>query len=63
MMKGTLQKFINDLLEAIFSTGGRTGGLPACIKYMFDFMDDQVKYENLCFISKKIFNKIALSES
>ncbi|CAJ0936168.1 unnamed protein product, partial [Mesorhabditis belari] len=43
MMKGTLQKFINDLLEAIFSTGGRTGGLPTCIKYMFDFMDDQAQ--------------------
>ncbi|CAJ0569001.1 unnamed protein product, partial [Mesorhabditis spiculigera] len=43
MMKGTLQKFINDLLEAIFSTGGNAGGLPYCIKYMFDFMDDQAQ--------------------
>ncbi|CAI4229576.1 unnamed protein product [Auanema sp. JU1783] len=40
MMKGTLQKFINDLLEAIFSTS-RSSPLPAAIKYMFDFMDEQ----------------------
>ncbi|CAD6194251.1 unnamed protein product [Caenorhabditis auriculariae] len=39
MMKGTLQKFINDLLESIFST--RSSPLPASIKYMFDFMDAQ----------------------
>ncbi|CAB3406196.1 unnamed protein product [Caenorhabditis bovis] len=39
MMKGTLQKFINELLESIFST--RTSPLPAAIKYMFDFMDEQ----------------------
>lgn len=42
-MKGTLQKFIQDLLEVIFSTSGLNGLFPACIKYMFDFMDDQVK--------------------
>ncbi|KIH66538.1 plexin cytoplasmic region [Ancylostoma duodenale] len=41
MMKGTLQKFINDLLEAIFSTSSRSAPLPAAIKYMFDFMDEQ----------------------
>ena len=46
MMKGTLQKFINDLLESIFSTGGgaRAYALPPCIKYMFDFMDEQVRH-------------------
>lgn len=42
MMKGTLQKFINDLLESIFSTKQPSGSFPQCIKYMFDFMDDQV---------------------
>ncbi|PIO63879.1 plexin cytoplasmic region, partial [Teladorsagia circumcincta] len=41
MMKGTLQKFINDLLESIFSTASRSAPLPAAIKYMFDFMDEQ----------------------
>ncbi|KJH51742.1 plexin cytoplasmic region [Dictyocaulus viviparus] len=41
MMKGTLQKFINDLLETIFSTTPRSAPLPAAIKYMFDFMDEQ----------------------
>ncbi|GMT23527.1 hypothetical protein PFISCL1PPCAC_14824 [Pristionchus fissidentatus] len=40
MMKGTLQKFINDLLESIFSSS-RHATLPACVKYMFDFMDSQ----------------------
>lgn len=40
MMKGTLQKFINDLLEAIFSTSP-SAPLPVAIKYMFDFMDNQ----------------------
>ena len=49
MMKGTLQKFINDLLESIFSTGGgaRAYALPPCIKYMFDFMDEQVRHTYL----------------
>ncbi|VDN56450.1 unnamed protein product [Dracunculus medinensis] len=42
-MKGTLQKFIQDLLEVIFSTSGLNGLFPACIKYMFDFMDDQAR--------------------
>ncbi len=39
--KGTLQRFTEDLLEAIFSTAHRGSTLPLCIKYMFDFMDDQ----------------------
>lgn len=47
MMKGTLQKFINDLLEAIFSTSSRSAPLPAAIKYMFDFMDEQVRITSL----------------
>lgn len=40
-MKGTLQKFIEDLLLAVFSTAMRSSTLPMCIKYMFDFMDEQ----------------------
>ncbi|KRX43850.1 Plexin-A4 [Trichinella murrelli] len=39
--KGTLQKFVEDLFEAIFSTAHRGNTLPLCIKYMYDFMDDQ----------------------
>uniref|UniRef100_A0A183IWQ4 Sema domain-containing protein n=1 Tax=Soboliphyme baturini TaxID=241478 RepID=A0A183IWQ4_9BILA len=39
--KGTLQKFVEDLFEAIFSIAHRGSTLPLCIKYMFDFMDDQ----------------------
>uniref|UniRef100_F1KRH2 Plexin-A4 n=1 Tax=Ascaris suum TaxID=6253 RepID=F1KRH2_ASCSU len=42
-MKGTLQKFIKDLLEVIFSTSSHNGSFPPCIKYMFDFMDDQAR--------------------
>lgn len=44
-MKGTLQKFIEDLLEAIFSTAMRGSSLPICVKYMFDFMDEQVCFD------------------
>lgn len=39
--KGTLQKFVDDLFETIFSTAHRGSALPLAIKYMFDFMDDQ----------------------
>uniref|UniRef100_A0A915ADH7 Sema domain-containing protein n=2 Tax=Parascaris univalens TaxID=6257 RepID=A0A915ADH7_PARUN len=42
-MKGTLQKFIKDLLEVIFSTSSHNCSFPPCIKYMFDFMDDQAR--------------------
>ncbi|CDW56793.1 plexin A4 [Trichuris trichiura] len=38
---GTLQKFVEDLFEAIFSITHRGSALPLCIKYMYDFMDDQ----------------------
>lgn len=40
-MQGTLQKFVEDLFETIFSTAYRDTTLPVCVKYMFDFMDDQ----------------------
>lgn len=39
MMKGTLAKFITSLLESIFSSRN----VPPCIKYMFDFMDEQAR--------------------
>ena len=39
--KGTLQKFVDDLFETIFSTAHRGSTLPLAIKYMFDFLDDQ----------------------
>ncbi|VDN05642.1 unnamed protein product [Thelazia callipaeda] len=41
-MKGTLQKFIQNLLEIIFSTASSNSAIP-CVKYMFDFMDDQAR--------------------
>ncbi|XP_078732617.1 plexin-A1 isoform X1 [Lampetra fluviatilis] len=39
--KGTLQKFVDDLFETIFSTAHRGSSLPLAIKYMFDFLDEQ----------------------
>uniref|UniRef100_A0A0N5AQC5 Sema domain-containing protein n=1 Tax=Syphacia muris TaxID=451379 RepID=A0A0N5AQC5_9BILA len=44
-MKGTLQKFIQDLLYAIFSTGvhGSSKEPPICVRYMFDFLDEQAR--------------------
>jgi plexin A len=39
--KGTLQRFVDDLFETIFSTARLTSSLPIAIKYMFDFLDDQ----------------------
>ncbi|VDN39646.1 unnamed protein product, partial [Gongylonema pulchrum] len=41
-MKGTLQKFIQNLLEVIFSTA-TVNSTPPCVKYMFDFMDEQAR--------------------
>uniref|UniRef100_A0A0K0FCK3 Plexin-A4 (inferred by orthology to a human protein) n=1 Tax=Strongyloides venezuelensis TaxID=75913 RepID=A0A0K0FCK3_STRVS len=42
-MKGTVQKFIEDFFNVIFSSSGnsRQFFFPICIKYMFDFMDEQ----------------------
>ncbi|XP_066526275.1 plexin-A2-like [Hoplias malabaricus] len=39
--KGTLQKFVDDLFETLFSTVHRGSVLPLAIKYMFDFLDEQ----------------------
>ncbi|XP_055388312.1 plexin-A4 [Condylostylus longicornis] len=39
--KGTLQKFVDDLFETVFSIAHRGSALPLAIKYMFDFLDDQ----------------------
>uniref|UniRef100_A0A8C7RBL8 Plexin-A2 n=1 Tax=Oncorhynchus mykiss TaxID=8022 RepID=A0A8C7RBL8_ONCMY len=39
--KGTLQKFVDDLFETLFSTVCWGSALPLAIKYMFDFLDEQ----------------------
>ncbi len=39
--QGTLQKFVDDLFETLFSTVHRGSSLPLAIKYMFDFLDEQ----------------------
>lgn len=41
--KGTLQRFVDDLFETIFSTARLASSLPIAIKYMFDFLDDQAR--------------------
>ncbi|QQP52047.1 Plexin A [Caligus rogercresseyi] len=45
--KGTLQKFVDDLFETIFSTAHRGSALPLAIKYMFDFLDEQAHLHNI----------------
>lgn len=40
-LQGTLQKFVDDLFETVFSTAHRGSALPLAIKYMFDFLDEQ----------------------
>lgn len=45
--KGTLQKFVDDLFETIFSTAQRGSALPLAIKYMFDFLDDQALHHGI----------------
>ncbi|XP_041350001.1 plexin-A2-like isoform X2 [Gigantopelta aegis] len=45
--KGTLQQFVDDLFERIFSTAHRGTALPLAIKYMFDFLDDQALLHNI----------------
>ncbi|XP_048252946.1 plexin-A2-like isoform X3 [Haliotis rufescens] len=45
--KGTLQQFVDDLFERIFSTAHRGSALPLAIKYMFDFLDDQALLHNI----------------
>jgi len=45
--KGTLQQFVDDLFETIFSITHRGSALPLAIKYMFDFLDDQALLHNV----------------
>lgn len=41
--KGTIQKFVNDLFETIFSVVQRGHALPLAIKHMYDFFDEQAE--------------------
>ncbi|XP_055520998.1 plexin A3-like [Leucoraja erinacea] len=45
--KGTLQKFVDDLFETVFSTNHRGSALPLPIKYMFDFLDEQAEKHHI----------------
>ena len=39
--KITLQEYVDDLFETIFSIANHGSALPLAIQYMFDFLDDQ----------------------
>ncbi|XP_076803971.1 plexin-A4-like [Clavelina lepadiformis] len=39
--KGTIQKYVDDLFETIFSVVQRGHALPLAVKHMFDFLDGQ----------------------
>uniref|UniRef100_H2YK52 Plexin cytoplasmic RasGAP domain-containing protein n=1 Tax=Ciona savignyi TaxID=51511 RepID=H2YK52_CIOSA len=39
--KGTIQKYVDDLFETIFSVVQRGHALPLAVKHMFDFLDHQ----------------------
>uniref|UniRef100_A0A3Q3KQN5 Plexin cytoplasmic RasGAP domain-containing protein n=1 Tax=Monopterus albus TaxID=43700 RepID=A0A3Q3KQN5_MONAL len=43
-MKGTLQKFVDDLFTAILST---SHPVPLAVKYFFDFLDEQALQHNI----------------
>ncbi|KAI0232085.1 Plexin-A4 [Lamellibrachia satsuma] len=45
--KGTLQQYVDDLFETIFSTANRSSVMPLAIKYMFDFLDDQALHHGI----------------
>ncbi|GFO07412.1 hypothetical protein PoB_003391700 [Plakobranchus ocellatus] len=45
--KGTLQTFVDDLFDRIFSTTHRGTVMPLATKYMFDFLDDQAMLHNM----------------
>lgn len=46
-VQGTLQQYVDDLFERIFSTAHRGTVLPLAIKYMFDYLDDQALLHNI----------------
>ncbi|KAL1462512.1 hypothetical protein WDU94_014341 [Cyamophila willieti] len=45
--KGALQKYVDDLFKAIFTSGEHGSPVPLAIKYMFDFLDNQALKHNL----------------
>lgn len=45
--KGTLQQYVDDLFERIFSTTHRGQVLPLAIKYIFDFLDEQAQLHQI----------------
>jgi plexin A len=47
MFQGTLQKYVDDLFETVFSVTSRGSVMPLAIKYMFDFLDDQALHHGI----------------
>jgi len=40
-LQGTLQVYVDDLFETLFSVTSRGNIVSSAVKYMFDFLDDQ----------------------
>lgn len=45
--QGTIQKYVDDLFEAIFSVTQRGHTLPLAVKHMFDFLDHQAEIHDI----------------
>lgn len=46
-MKGTIQNFVDNLFETIFSVNHRGNTLPLAIKYLFDIFDDYAAHHGI----------------
>ena len=45
--QGTIQKYVDDLFETIFSVVQRGHDLPIAVKHMFDFLDHQADIHDI----------------
>ncbi len=41
--QGTLQNFVDDLFDAVFSVTKRNSPIPPVMKFLFDFLDKQAE--------------------
>ena len=44
VFQGTIQKYVNDLFETIFSAVQRGHSAPLAVKHLFDYLDNQAAY-------------------
>lgn len=45
--QGTIQNYVDNLFETIFSVNHRGNTLPLAIKYLFDIFDDYAAYHGI----------------